>query len=207
MLGNLTTIELEYYYSSSFDFKWLRKYWNVYSVTSIISILGWLEFVSKEVLAKACANWTALHEDIENTYKHWRFILWKTLNKLGWLKFYTAIWKEWWVVELEKRMITSQVGGTADAIMKIDWKLTMVDWKSYWWSVQEELFKKYKMQISQYTSMYNELYNTNIEQAKIVCFDRRWWYRIIDLDKDELIEYKKRFDETYNKFKEYESRN
>jgi len=178
----------------------LRKYWDVYSVTSIISVLGWLEFVDKEVLAKACANWTALHNDIEETYKHWRFILGSSLNRRGWMKFYTAIWSKWKPLHLEIKMVTSLAWWTADAVMNINWETVMVDWKTTASSVPKEMLWKYKMQIAQYSSMYEKLH-WNIDRAVIVAFNRNWWYTLINLDKKELIKYKNKFNETYKLFK------
>lgn len=157
-------------------------------------------------MEKACANWTALHEDIENTYKHWRFILGNSLNKLWWLKFYTAIWNKWKVIDLEKKMITKQAGWTADAIMEIDWEIVIIDWKTTASSVTEEMLKKYKMQIAQYSAMYSELH-WKIDRAVIVIFNRNWWYKLEYLDKNDLIKYKKKFDETYKQFKNYENKN
>lgn len=193
-------------YHSSFSFKNLRKYWDVYSVTSIISILGWLEFVNKDVLQKACDNWTALHEDIENTYKHWKFILGNSLNRLWWMKFYTAIWNKWKVIDLEKKMITKQAGWTADGVFDIDWETVMVDWKTTASSVTHDMLEKYALQIAQYSSMYTELH-WEIDRAIIVAMNRNWWYKLHHFNKDDLRKYKEKFNRVYKQFKEYESKN
>ena len=188
-------------------FKGLRQYEWKYSVTSILGIVSNWEhldklfaWLSKEVSQKAMDNGTQLHEDVENTYISWKFILWSSNNKRSWMNFYTKEWSKWKVVFLEEKFIWDICWWTADALMEIDWELTMCDWKTAKVIPTWMMLQKYKLQLSIYTHMYEQKHWKEVKQWKIICFTPWLSYKIIELDRKELLKCRNQFIEVYEHF-------
>lgn len=127
--------------------------------------------------------WTILHKAIEKTYQTKKFVSTSTPHWKAWLTFYTREWYKWEPIAIETILEDELVWGTADAVMTFNNELFLVDWKSCWKELYPSLVDKYKLQLSKYVRMYNQINWTNIEHAKIVAFSDAWWYRPLLINK------------------------
>lgn len=188
-------------------FRNLRQYeGGRYSVTSILWIVSNWEFLdkifawlSKEVSKKAMANWTKLHEDIENSYNAWKFILWTSNNKNAWLKFYTEQGCTWKSIIQEEKLLWDRQGWTVDAIMEVDWKITIIDWKTAKSLPGWQFLNKYKMQLWIYCRMWEQKHWKQIQQWKIAVFMRSS-YKVLEYSREELETFIKDFDTVADEF-------
>ncbi len=199
-------IEYKAWLDSSF-FRNLRQYqWWRYSVTSILSIVSNWEFldqifakIPKENSRKAMDNWTKLHADIEDSYNNNKFILWTSNNAKAWLKFYTEIGSQWKSIVQEEKLYWDGQWWTVDAVMKVEWKFTIIDWKTAKVMPKWAFLHKYEMQLWIYHKMYEETHGVKVEQWKIVVFQVAS-YKILSYTRDQLLWFAKNFEEVKRQF-------
>lgn len=187
-------------YKSYNDWLWssIRLYDWVPSVTTILSVLKepnaliQLKKYNKDklqsIMKEAADRWTILHAKIENVYKTGKPLIPKSTREYSFTKFYSLKWKKWKPIKLEYTIKTNIYAGTLDAIMKIDWKQYLVDWKTVSQRTYPEFIRKYKLQLSAYGQA------TNINSWILVfLYGTKPKYEILKVDN--LKQY-------YNAFKE-----
>lgn len=181
-------------------FENIRLYDGKPSVTSVLKILEDSEAMKSfkafninefnAMMKKAADRWTKLHSIIEQSFINNRFIgsTWPIASAR--MRFYTKEWHNWKHKHLEYKLIWEHVGWTIDAIMSIDNTDTIVDRKSCWVRVYDELIFKYKLQLSMYNYLYNKVHsNEPTTHWKIVLLSTAWWYKIVDITATEMDEY------------------
>lgn len=184
-----------------------RAYNNAYpSVTTILGVLrkvgleNWFKWNTADFCDKASAKGkiigTQIHEAIEN------YILKNTVavdteypaEVTNALKSFMLFRKERPDIELEwsEIMLTSEkhkFNGTMDCRAKIAGIGVVLDWKTGEAKKKEkpEIYDEYKTQVAAYVSAYNEVNQTNIEQAIITSFAKdKIAYNIYEMRKEEI---------------------
>ena len=136
----------------------------------------------KQMMQSKAAQGNLLHTAIHDTYKSGKYKSPACPHSKAWMKFYVKEWHAWKPKHLEYFLSCDEVAGTCDYIGTAGSKdLCLVDWKSVWAKIYDELIFKYKMQVSKYASMFNLTSPEKIKHCRIVAFSKDWWYRIIEI--------------------------
>lgn len=192
------------------------RYWGIPSVTSVLSIIELPPALKQlrayslkkfnDMMDKAWARGTLIHEHIEKTYLNKQFTTPNIPWSDAWLRFYTEQGYSWDPIHLELILKSKQVAGTADAIVMLDGKLTIVDWKTFGQRIEDSMIFKYKLQLAKYSWLYEQQEGQPIEQGKIVAFGKWGKYVIITFTKEELLGYLDIYNEVLNTFNGYYAR-
>lgn len=171
----------------------------------------WVEWYI-EHMNKLAARWTVLHKVCENFFLENNNIIPTELEYQKFINwFYSFVWKYWQYItpldddnkyKIEYNLYSDVLwyAWTCDLICKVQWKQTLIDWKtssssSLWW----EMLEKYKMQTVAYAVLYNNYNFDKVEQIMIVVLtnNRKDWLWNI-----EIVE-RKDFEFYFNSFLNY----
>ena len=188
------------------EFNSIRYYNWIPSVTSILKVIKDPEALKQfkqynqesfdKMMKEKAALGTKLHQEIETVYRDKKLMKLSGFHQRSFLKFYSSVWKKWKPIELEKIITTDNYAWTYDALMEIDWKQYIIDWKSTGQRIYPELLYKYKLQLSAYA---NAIW---VKKWKVVFF---YWkmvkYQVVDIEN--LHDYYQDFEKALAQFKLY----
>jgi len=189
------------------------RYKGIPSVTSVLSILELPPALKQlrrfstdkfnAMMNKAWARGTLVHEHIEKTYLTGKYSAPASERSTARLKFYVEQGHKRKPKHLEIKLYSDEVAGTADAVVRLNGKLTIVDWKTFGQRIEDSMIFKYKLQMAKYMRLYEQQEWEEIAQGKIVAFGKWGNYIIITFTREELLGYLDIYNEILEQFNTY----